>query len=268
MRVEKVNENLIWTEEGFGNSTAISLGTKVVVIDSMLNWNLAKTWRKIIEDTFNQQVFCLILTHAHDDHVLGNQIFKDVPIIACSHIRKIMVQKCKEEWHPDELKNWDEGIQIVLPTIVFDTELKLYDEETHLIVKVTNGHTLGSSYLWESKSKTLIAGDLVFNRVFPYGVDPTCDLRLWQKAMEELISLDPEIIISGHGPMATKDDLKEINSFFLASLDFIESNYDKGKSSDEIINGSNFPDYYSEGREERKKASVKHWVSLMKPPQT
>ncbi|MHA2284178.1 MAG: MBL fold metallo-hydrolase [Promethearchaeota archaeon] len=268
MKVEKVNDNLIWTEEGFGNSAAINLGTKVFVIDSMLNWNLAKTWRKLIEDNFDKPIFCLILTHAHDDHVLGNQIFKDVPIIACSHIREIMVQKLKVDWRPDELKNWDKGIQIVLPTFVFDTEFKLFDEENHLIIKVANGHTLGSSYLWEPKSKTLIAGDLVFNRIFPYGGDPTCDLRLWQKAMEELISLDPKIIISGHGPMATKDDLKEINSFFLASLDFIESNSDKGKSPDEIINSPNFPDYYSEGREERKKDSVEHWVSLMKPPQT
>lgn len=268
MKVENVNDNLIWTEEGFGNSAAINLGTKVFVIDSMLECNLAKTWRKLIEDNFDQPISGLILTHAHDDHVLGNQIFKDVPIIACSHIRERMVQKLKKEWLPDKLKEWDKDLQIVLPTFVFDTEFKLFDEENHLIIKVADGHTLGSSYLWEPKSKTLIAGDLAFNRIFPYGGDPTCDLRLWQKAMEELISLDPEIIISGHGPLATKDDLKEINSFFLASLEFIESNYYKGKPPDEIINSPNFPDYYSEGREERKKDSIQHWVSLMKPPQT
>jgi hypothetical protein len=43
MKVEKVNDNLIWIEEGFGNSAAINLGAKVFVIDSMLECNLAKT---------------------------------------------------------------------------------------------------------------------------------------------------------------------------------------------------------------------------------
>jgi tetratricopeptide (TPR) repeat protein len=141
--VEKVNDNLIWTEDGFGNSAEINLGTKVFVIDSMINCNLAETWRKLIEEYFDQPISGLILTHAHDDHVLGNQIFKEVPIIACSHIREIMSQKLKEEWLPDKLKEFGiKGLQIVLPTFVFDSEEAIIKYQQANAIRPHHANTL------------------------------------------------------------------------------------------------------------------------------
>ncbi|MFX0209719.1 MAG: MBL fold metallo-hydrolase, partial [Candidatus Hodarchaeota archaeon] len=127
-----------------------------------------------------------------------------------------------------------------------------------------DGHTEGSTYLWEPETKTLIAGDLVFNKQFPYGGDDTCDPIRWQTVMEELIALKPKTIISGHGPPASDNDLVEINNFFLKSIDFMRDKLNEGLTFQEIVNDSNFPEYYSQDRAERKSVTIERWTEFFK----
>ena len=126
-----------------------------------------------------------------------------------------------------------------------------------------DGHTRGSSILWEPQSRILIAGDLVFNHQYPYGGDPTTNLPEWIEAIEFLIKLDPKITISGHGPLATVEDLKEIKNFLLLTNDFINKGIKDGLTSEEIANTSNFPNYYGEDRIERRKLSLQNWTEIV-----
>ena len=127
-----------------------------------------------------------------------------------------------------------------------------------------DGHTGGSTYLWEPETKTLIAGDLVFNKQFPYGGDDTCDPIIWQTVMERLIDLKPKTIISGHGPPASNKDLVEINDFFQKGIDFMRKKLNEGLNFEEIADDSDFPEYYSVNRVERKRATIERWVEYFK----
>ncbi|MHA2094840.1 MAG: hypothetical protein ACXABU_08280 [Candidatus Hodarchaeales archaeon] len=113
----------------------------------------------------------------------------------------------------------------------------------------------------------MIAGDLVFNRKGPYGADESCNILTWQKVIESLIKLKPEIIVSGHEPGATIQDLSEINDFFLSCISFIRKKLAEGMTPKEIEVHSDFPDYYYSGRSERKKRSIHHWVKILQENQ-
>ena len=114
----------------------------------------------------------------------------------------------------------DEGygikdLQITLPNICFKDKITLHGERSVDVIQV-DGHTLGSTYIWEKETRTLIAGDLIFNRQFPYGTDETSDLLKWNGVIDDLINLKPEMVISGHGTPATANDLIEIKDFLSA----------------------------------------------------
>lgn len=272
MNFKKIDEHLIWTDVGYGNSSAIDLGGKVFVIDSMNNWESATEWRSDIEEHFKSSLSGLILTHHHADHTFGNQVFTDVPIISSLEIRRITMDFEKEFWikqTPKDLDEWEEGgygvknLQLTHSNICFENKLYIHGERTLELIQ-TNGHTDGSTYLWEPETKTLIAGDLVFNKEFPYGGDETCNIMIWQKAIESLIALEPEMVISGHGPVASIKDLEEINDFFLKSIDFIKNKLNEGLTSEEINEDPRFPEYYSQDRVERKKVTIERWVEFFR----
>lgn len=272
MDFEIVDEYLIWTEEGYGNSAAIDLGGKIIIVDAMFNWELVKEWRKLIEQHFNEPVSGLVLTHHHTDHTFGNQVFSDLPIISSLKIRKIMKHFEQEVWPnetPEDLVEWEaggygvKGLQITHANLCFENRIQIYGERMLEVIQA-DGHTGGSTYLWEPETKTLIAGDLVFNKQFPYGGDDTCDPIIWQTVMERLIDLKPKTIISGHGPPASNKDLVEINDFFLKSNDFIRKKLDESSNFQEIADDPNFPEYYSQDRAERKSVTIERWVEFLR----
>ncbi len=272
MNFEIVAKHLIWTDVGYGNSAAIDLGNKLFVIDSMFNWELATEWRSIVEQHFNKPVSGLILTHHHADHTFGNQVFSDLPIISSLEIRKITQEFEQEVWMKvtqEDLNEWEAGgygvknLQLTHSNLCFEIKLEIYGERKLVLIQA-DGHTSGSTYLWEPETRTLIAGDLVFNKQFPYGGDETCNVVVWQKVIEDLIALEPEIIISGHGSIAAIKDLEEINDFFLNSIDFIREKLKERLTSEKIEKDPHFPEYYSQDRVERKKVTIEQWVEFFK----
>lgn len=266
MQFKEINKNLIWTDEGFGNTMGINTGGKVFVIDSTKDWKLAKEWRKTIEKHFNEPVSGLILTHHHADHTFENQVFSDLPIIASSEIRNIMIERKKHIWIPDDMMEWEDegygirGLQITLPNICFDNRLTIHGERSLDIIRA-DGHTLGSSYLWEKQTKTLIAGDLLFNQEFPYGGDETSDLIKWKEVLDEISELKQKKIIPGHGPPVTDKDLKEIREFFTNILIFMKKKVRNGATLKNIAEDPQFPEYYSEDHTERKYVSIETWYN-------
>ena len=268
----EITDNVLWTTKGYGNSSAVNLGDKVIVIDAMLNYHYAKEWRDIVENHFKRKVDYLFLTHHHGDHIFGNQSFIDIPIISTESTYQIIKNNKKNLYTPDNLKEYKEsnpeysveGLEITLPSITFDNKLIIHGKNKVAELIKTDGHCLGSSYLWIPKSKALIAGDLIFNRMFPYGADPTCDLVKWQKAIEKFIELKPKLIISGHGVIARNEDLKLINTFLSNTVEFLAIALEEGKTFEAIISDENLPDYYSEDRQERKNLSYQNWFNQFK----
>jgi cyclase len=236
----------------------------------MKNWQTAKKWRDIIEAYFNQQVSAFFLTHHHGDHCFGNQVFNDVPIISQEATREIMIEWAELYWTSENLVHYKpdgygvDGLKITYPTICFDKNLIIHGENASLEIICLNGHTKGSSILWETQSKTLIAGDIVFNHQYPYGGDPTTELPVWIDALSKIINYDPKTTISGHGPPATIEDLTEIKDFLSSTYKYILNEIESGLTPEEIAKNSDYPDYYGKDRIERRQFSLENWAKIIK----
>jgi glyoxylase-like metal-dependent hydrolase (beta-lactamase superfamily II) len=182
----------------------------------------------------------VINTHEDGDHVWGNQLFDGAEIIAHRTVKELMphVADPKETQqlikgsdrfltrlllkalHPGALaiaqqlkQDYDfDGIRLVLPTTVFEERhvLDLDGTEVHLIY-VGPCHQTGDTIIHVPKEKVVFAGDVIWRECTPMGWNGTYEK--WIKVIDLIISLDPDVIVPGHGPICGVESAIEMKAY-------------------------------------------------------
>lgn len=156
----------------------------------------------------------LLNTHAHIDHILGNQYVankfklklalhpKDLPTLKMAAISAKMYGIPYEESPEPELE-LKEGKSI-------------HFGETELEVILLPGHAPGHVLFHHVKSKQIIGGDVLFRGSIGRTDLPGGNHRdLIEGIQNKLFTLDPEIVVyPGHGPETTIGYEKANNPFF------------------------------------------------------
>jgi glyoxylase-like metal-dependent hydrolase (beta-lactamase superfamily II) len=180
------------------------------------------------------------ITHEDCDHVWGNQLFPDAQIIAHRKTRERMphtadprglqrLQAASRGWlgrialrltNPAMLEvarqlagEYDfDGIELALPTSLFDEryELRLDSIEVHLI-HVGPSHQWGDTLVHVPSQGVLFAGDVLFRQCTPMGWTGT--FENWQRSLDLIERLAPEVIVPGHGPVCGLEGPRELRAY-------------------------------------------------------
>lgn len=263
------------TPVGAGNAGAILLTDCVVVVDSQYLRH-AKELRREIERVTSKKIRFLLLTHSHSDHVFGNEVFRDCEIVAHRSLKERMQELLSTTWSKEslekqisELRKTDperasrfEGVQITLPTRVFDGEFKIVENNLEIVMRHVGGHTRDSSTVYFPNEQVLFSGDLIFSQTFPYGGDPTADPDEWLRALKDIMEMPVRTIIPGHGPICDKPEVQ-------AYIGFIENARSKmiamicaGKAPEEILKDENYPAFYSKSADQRRQNALAQWYKV------
>ena len=223
-KVHKIRENVYAITDlqhaagkGFGLNTGIIFTAKsVIFIDSGMTISQAEfLWQIAQKRIKGDENLYLVLTHHHADHTFGMQVMKEKGANIIAHNKII-------EWLKDdngrykrfimERYGWDDEIlgDVVLSIpdqlIEKDTVLHIDGEEVHLLI--TPGHTVDELSIYHPKSRTLFAGDTIYE-----GSAPTtrfggaAEWKLWISQLERLKQLDIDIIVPGHGKLCSKEEI-------------------------------------------------------------
>ena len=216
---------LVGTSEDFIIG-AISLDNFIIVIDSTIFPQTGRIFRNYVEKRFKIPVKFLFITHYHGDHLWGIDAFIDINIIGS----ELLIKNSREERliQPARFKEWkrkdpekayliDEINTFFHPQITFTSGVKVHDGDLFVELKHCGGHTSCSSYAYFPHEKVLFVGDLIFAEQWPWAGDPTCNPDHWINALEEIMKLDIETAIPGHGPIVMKEEI-EIYLNFLRDL--------------------------------------------------
>jgi cyclase len=182
----------------------------------------------------------VVNTHEDGDHVWGNQLFEGAEIIAHRTVKELMphIADPKETQqllkganhflsrmllkavHPGALaiarqlqQDFDfDGIKLVLPTTVFEERhvLDLDGTQVHLIY-VGPCHQVGDTIVHVPKERVVFAGDVILRQCTPMGWNGSYEK--WLKVLDLIISLDPEVIVPGHGPVCGIEGAMEMKAY-------------------------------------------------------
>ena len=153
----------------------------------------------------------IYITHPHPDHLFGlavlHQAFPSARIVALP----ATVAAAKTGW-PARQKFWFPtygnnipGPEPVLPEELTTPVLTLEGEDFPITGGVQGADGPGNSFVYVPSLKAVITGDIMFDHVY-FGVPRAKAREDWLKTTEQIVALNPAIIVPGHeGPGATRD---------------------------------------------------------------
>jgi len=209
----------------------------VVVVDSQYPDTAKLCLDGLNERSKNRAINLLINTHHHDDHTLGNAVFKPSAKKVLAHAQAVELMKTRpgRGAAPSE---------VVLPTATFtDVWREQAGGEWIRVKYYGRGHTSGDAVITFERANVAHMGDLMFNRRQAI-VDPPAgaSLKNWVTVLEKAAAdhANDTIYIFGHAgtnqPVTgSRADLMVFRDFLTALLTFVQGEIKSGKTKDQII---------------------------------
>ena len=214
LEVQKVSENVYAlvgettqrSPTNFGNNSThgvIITDEGVVLIDSGASYLGAKEIHEVIQTITDKPVKIVINTGGQDHRWLGNDYFAKLGARVIASRKTKQDQKVRADYHLNRLgmllKESLDGTEPVFATETFDKKMKLELGGINLeLYHFGAGHTVGDIVIWMPSSKTMFAGDVVFNDRMR-GIGPARDAQSWIDVFEKMASFKPDHIVPGHG---------------------------------------------------------------------
>ena len=253
------------------NIICIELAEGLVFVDAGLQDDVAKGFRKKMEQRFDKKATHLILTHYHHDHLMGMVAFKDVEIIGSKtgnkkylddlqgrlslENRKASVKQWKklaveQNWSPNETRDilWKYYPKVeLLPTTKAVDTYEIGKGEQKVLFKRIGGHSECSAYIYLPHEKIILIGDNFVGD--PSRVGGCFFGGLKESIIEffdEIIALKPKTILPGHGPQTNVAYLEKARNYLEKFFKTLHEMYDEGIEPSEAANYKGLPEFYDE----------------------
>lgn len=219
----------------FGNYGLLTGDDGVVLIDDGIEPVVADTLAAI-EKLTEAPVDFVINTHAHGDHTGANSALnqRGATIVAHHKLRDRMIA--------------DAAARDALPELTYSDSVTFHlNGYAAHVFHVPNAHTDGDSVIQFPEVNVIHAGDIFFNRLFPFiDLDSGGTVDGYIAGQQLLLSLADEDtkIIAGHGVLATKADLQVAVDMLIDGQARVKALVDAGESLEEIQQANPLADYH------------------------
>jgi glyoxylase-like metal-dependent hydrolase (beta-lactamase superfamily II) len=227
-------DDQFWT-----NSVIIEGLHEVMLVDAQLTRTSAERVLQEIKET-NKPLSVIYITHAHADHFLGLEVFKEayprVSMIASSAV----VDRINKVYQ-EKLDKWQtllgSGATSQLVAIgTFDGSSINFDGSTLEILKHIQGDTDENTMLWIPGQRILIAGDVVFNNMHVYTAETDTKARgRWLHSLNQIRDLHPSVVIPGHSKVGAPLDASTAVDFTAEYLLVFDEELKQAKGPDSLV---------------------------------
>jgi glyoxylase-like metal-dependent hydrolase (beta-lactamase superfamily II) len=247
LRTERVKGDLYMVSGEGGNVALYTTSEGVVLVDDMFDRNHADILAQVKSVT-SQPLRYVINTHQHDDHAGGDlKMLPIAEVIAHKNVRANLAD-LKRPYYEDT-----PGTPIGLPRITFSQELAVNlggkEVRAHYFGR---GHTSGDAVIYFPDVKVIHTGDLFLAprpggrgnaapaRQRPPGVPIYVDyvqggsFMDWSQTMDQMLKLDFDTAIPGHGPVSTRADVVKFRADLETMRTRLISLIKEGKTKPEL----------------------------------
>lgn len=225
LTIEKVKDTLYNIVGSGGNVGALITNDGVILIDDKFEQNYDAIIEKV-RSVSNQPVRYVINTHHHSDHSGGNVKFlPSAEVISTLNARKKILAR-KQSGATENLAP---------ARIVFTEETSVFLGGKEVRARFFGrGHTDGDAVIYFPELRTIHTGDLMS------GTTPLIDytgggsIVEWTKTLDEVLKLDFDIVIPGHGAVTNKAGLQTYRDNIEKLRNRVSGLIREGKTQDEI----------------------------------
>jgi len=265
-----------------GNSGFVILDRSVLVFDTHFTPEAGRTLAAAIRSVTDKPVRYVVNSHSHPDHTHGNQAFPDAQILSSTIGRREVLQvdvpslnrtvkatqsqieklqrDMKTETDAAQLQRMSEQIRqreaylestsrlkIMPPVVTVDDRLTIREGKREVVIlSIGSGHTDGDIVVLLPSMRIAFVGDLFFNNAIPNVQDAT--LLPWMKTLEEMLRLDADKFVPGHGPVGTKQDVERFLNYFEELKSLVQPAVERGDSLEEVTRDVQLPAKYASYR--------------------
>jgi glyoxylase-like metal-dependent hydrolase (beta-lactamase superfamily II) len=211
-----------------------------MLVDAQLTKTNAERVLQDIKKT-KKPLSIIYITHAHADHFLGLEVFKEaypgVRIIATStvvdRINKVYQEKI-DKW---KTILGSGATSHVVAIEKFDGNFITFESSPMEVLRNVQGDTDENTMLWIPGQRILIAGDVLFNDMHVYTAETDSKARgRWLNSLQKIRELKPSLVIPGHSKVGAPLDASTAVDFTENYLLVFEEELKKAKDPDTLIN--------------------------------
>jgi len=222
----------------------------VVMIDSCNNPLHARNMLAAIKKVTDKPIVFLIDTETHNDHTGNHFIFSPPATIinaegAAAGMRKEYNPKRAETLAAQsaEMREAVKGEKMIPPHIEYKERMTInLGERTFELIYLKNVHSEADTAIWLPKERVLFAAAAANVRRF-INLQSSVVIPDVLASYKLMKSLNPEVVVTGHGPVTTTKTFDEYEGFYTLLLKRVGDMAAQGKSLDEIKKEVKMPEY-------------------------
>lgn len=205
-----------------GNMTVFLTDEGVILVDAKYGRAHDDAVAKIKSVT-DKPIKFVVLTHSHADHSDGAKQFDAMGATIISSVdTRDNIARMANAW---------------LPTMTFVGQARLFLGGKEAQIYQFRGHTRGDTAVYFPADRVIALGDLLTTTPqLPPAVSYADggDWMDWDRSIDEVLKMDFDVAIPGHGPMVTKAQVVEIRDKMVAIQQRVRMMNREGKSAEEI----------------------------------
>ena len=222
----------------------------VVMIDSCNSPLDSRRMAAAIKKVTDKPVMFLIDTETHSDHTANHFIFSPPAMVinaegAGAGMRKEYNPKRAETLVAQslEMRAALEGFRMITPQIEYRDRMTInLGDRTFELIYLRNAHSFADTAVWLPKERVLFASSAANVRTF-INLRPTVVLPDVIASYKLMKSLNPEVVIAGHGQPTTTIIFDEYEGFYNLLMKRVGEMASAGKSLDQIKKELKMPEY-------------------------
>lgn len=259
---------------GWSNAGLVTDADQSLLVDTLFDLNLTAemlaAMRRVVPAA--ERIGTLVNTHANGDHWYGNSLVDGAEIVASTKATAEMLELPPSRF-AEVIKaarglgeggafmarlflpfDFD-GIEASFPGRTFDGQLDLNVGDRRVsLIEVGPAHTAGDVIVHLPDERVIFTGDILFHGGHPIvWAGPVAN---WIAACERILALEPEVVVPGHGPLATPAAVADLKGYFEYMTVETRRRFDAGMSASDAARDIDVSPYSRWGEAERMVVNV------------
>jgi len=217
----RVSEH-VYAIVGFPN-VAIVIGSRAtLVVDTGLGPRNGATVMRVVKKLSANPKLFLTTTHFHVEHTAGEAAFPAETILIRPAAQQEEVEKnvtgmlARFSTFSEQNRELLAGVKLRPPDMVFDNETKLdLGGVTARLLWLGTGHTKGDELIFVEPDSTLIAGDIVQDKIVPRVNRGEGTPQGWLAILDKIAPLKPRYVITDHGALGDGSLIAKQRAFMM-----------------------------------------------------